>query len=160
MALKRINKELKDISNDPPSQCSAGPVGDDPFHWQATILGTIEIFPKYTLRCPSKNSNFLLMYNILPGPSDSPFEGGVFFLNIHFPTGNKVLSPIINNGAVSFFVMKLDTFLLMHYPLQITPLSHQNLPSLQESTTQTSTGTFCGYIHNYVICYIFMSYPQ
>ena len=36
--------------------------------------------------------------------------------------------------------MKFDTFLLMHYPLQITPLSHQNLPSLQESTTQTSTG--------------------
>lgn len=57
-AIKRIQRELAEITLEPPPNCSAGPKGDNLYEWNSTILG----------------------------PPGSVYEGGVFFLDIHFPS--------------------------------------------------------------------------
>lgn len=55
--IQRLNKELYELQNNPPTNCSAGLIDDDIYCWQATILG----------------------------PQGSPYENGVFYLKIEFP---------------------------------------------------------------------------
>lgn len=90
MALRRITRELQDLRRDPPTSCSAGPIGDDMFSWEGCIFG----------------------------PGDSPFVGGVFNLSIHFPADypfraphvkfiTKIYHPNINSsGLICLDILK------------------------------------------------------
>ncbi len=90
MALKRIKRELEEIWKDPPAQCSAGPINEDLHKWNATIMG----------------------------PPGTPYEGGVFGLEMTFPQNypfhaphviftTKIYHPNVNNkGSICLDVLK------------------------------------------------------
>ena len=86
-SIKRIRKELEEIKTEPPSNCSAGPIGEELTRWEASIIG----------------------------PSDSPYAGGVFKLSIDFtdkypfkPPKVKFITRIFHPNINSYGSICLD----------------------------------------------------
>ena len=80
--IKRLNKELLEMKNNPPLNCSAGPEDEDNlFKWTATIYG----------------------------PEGSPYEAGIFILDIDFPSDYPFKPPkiIFKTNFCRFFLPKL-----------------------------------------------------
>ncbi|CAK7328452.1 unnamed protein product [Dovyalis caffra] len=67
LAKCRIEQELKHGLKNPPFNCSFGPIGDNIFQWEGAIMG----------------------------PSDTPFEDGIFLLSINFTADYPLVPPKI-----------------------------------------------------------------
>lgn len=90
-SVKRVQKELKEMTENPPPGATAAPVGPNVYHWKASIRG----------------------------PSGTPYEGGVFTMDITFPADypfsppkvvfeTKVYHPNVerNTGAICLDILK------------------------------------------------------
>jgi ubiquitin-conjugating enzyme E2 D/E len=90
MSTRRIQREHQDLVKDAPENCSAGPRGENIYLWDALIIG----------------------------PTDSPYAGGMFKLEIHFSAdypfkppklifNSKVYHPNISaSGAICLDILK------------------------------------------------------
>lgn len=90
--MNRIKAEYDELIKQPPENISAGPINDNLKHWEATILG----------------------------PSESPYAGGIFKLEILFPDDypfkppkirfiTRIYHPNINkNGSICLDILNVN----------------------------------------------------
>lgn len=91
-ALRRLKIEENELKNNPPDNCSAGPISEDLLKWHASIIG----------------------------PNDSPYSGGLFNLIINIPDKypfippkivftTKIYHPNISyNGSICLDILKTE----------------------------------------------------
>lgn len=114
------------LQKDPPAQCSAGPVGDDlvrtPSAHNGPHLTVCAVHVERHHHGPGAHPvmRAVTCADAVPCPqADSPYQGGVFFLSIHFPTGTASLSRrrclfASHTGADYPFKAALPRLLLLH----------------------------------------------
>lgn len=71
------------------------------FHWQATIMGPVSetiLKPNEKVHKKQLLSTILNLLLFLFQQSDSPYQSGVFFLTIHFPTDYPFKPPKVSMG--------------------------------------------------------------
>ena len=91
MALRRLQKEFRDLTKEPHESISAAPIAEsDMFKWRGTVRG----------------------------PEGTPYEGGLFHLDIYFPTDypfkppkvtfiTKIYHPNVNtDGGICLDILK------------------------------------------------------
>ena len=132
-SMKRLHKEYEDIKNDPPSYISAGPVNDNLYEWEAVLIG-----PKET---PYQDGIFILEVLI---PNDYPikppnviFKTRIFHPNINH-NGNICLDILKNNWNPSLTISKilLSICSLLNDPNIEDPLVPDIAKLYQENVTE------------------------
>mmetsp|Transcript_43941 Transcript_43941/g.61751 ORF Transcript_43941/g.61751 Transcript_43941/m.61751 type:complete len:157 (-) Transcript_43941:247-717(-) len=78
--IRRLQKELAEITDDPPCNCSAGLSGERVDEWVATVLG----------------------------PPDTPYSGGIFYLIVNFPANYPYKPPKVTFRTKIYHV-NIDT---------------------------------------------------